>query len=97
MGQKMSCEQVNEAIAELRNEYREYRVLVVNVGLVPHKVAPDYCHDWAASGPLLEEMIWEQGYQIFHLKKPLQATEAIARAWLAWKTEAMPARCRSQT
>lgn len=51
---EMTCEQVNEAIARLRESPGTIRLIPRAGGLLPNLY--DYCHDWAAAGPLLEEM-----------------------------------------
>ena len=88
---EMSCEQVNEAIAKLRDAHPE---------LGGRPLPRDYCHDWAACGPLLEEIAGDQtlGVGICHYGEwEVEITgatlggetlpEAVARAWLQWKME----------
>jgi hypothetical protein len=116
----MTCEQVNEAIRVLR----PLDPPTVSMQLVKPETAefvghtrypPDYCHDWAACGPLLEEMVnasvldvscWK-GPRDYHVAPSFQDAvpvyastdrqnsqgtskdalpEAIARAWLKWRT-----------
>ena len=101
---EMTCEQVNEAIAKLRLEWVDDSAETVrdgwrqiNVPLRPF----DYCRDWAACGPLLEEIAGDQtlGVGICHYGEwEVEITgatlggetlpEAVARAWLRWKMEA---------
>ena len=95
---EMTCEQVNKAIAKLREEVGAWRIDEDG----DDTEVLDYCHDWAACGPLLEEM---PRWSLFSPRKhspgytlclddwsepgPTHATalEAVARAWLQWKTE----------
>ena len=89
---EMSCEQVNEAIAKLRLEWVDDSAETVrdgwrqiNVPLRPF----DYCRDWAACGPLLEEM-YAANHGLLWVRTATMSTpltEATARAWLQWKTE----------
>ena len=92
---EMSRSEVNEAIAKLRDAWHYAAGPGGTTG-------PDYCHDWAACGPLLEAM---PRWSLFSPRKhspgytlclddwsepgPTHATalEAVARAWLQWKTE----------
>ena len=78
---EMSCTEVNEAIAKLRDAHPE---------LGGRPLPRDYFRSWSACGPLLEEMyaanhglLW---VRTATLSTPL--TEATARAWLQWKMEA---------
>ena len=59
----LTCEQINRAIAK----QRKAKPLCWDGNLDP--VWPNYCRDWAAAGPLLEDMVPD--------------TEAIARAYHA--------------
>jgi len=56
----LSCEQINQAIAKQRNEVGIGPLRVVRTGLGGGDYYTtcdrDYCHDWAAAGPLLEKM-----------------------------------------
>lgn len=72
-----------------------------------HEHPPDFEHDWAHAGPLLEELTsddnavgdlvhygfapdWGMSREVKHETVTVRAdtaTQAIARAWLAWKKE----------
>ena len=75
----LSCEEINRAIAKQR------RVLTTSASWG----CPDYCHDWAAAGLLLES-VWVKRpwYELIGMmqewrNKGCALTEAIARAYHA--------------
>ena len=100
---EMSCAEVNEAIAKLRPAYGD--IVAFDADDRPILEPPDYCDDWAACGPLLEEMrevdvcvealmagrLWRVSScswrSSFDFVESGDLPEAIARAWLQWKTE----------
>jgi hypothetical protein len=92
---EMSCEQVNEEIAQLRPNDREVAILRPRYGTGIITVGLDYCHDSPAAEVLQDEMVVTFDLQqlgewinSFRLRLHIKTNEAIARAWLQWKKEA---------
>jgi len=92
----LSCDEINAAIAKQRGEcflYGRVRGSYAYGGAALTE-PPDYCHDWAAAGRLLEDLYPENGwsFRLRYYAVGWSASVAFREQWRKpWKAHRLPA------